>query len=50
MVLYFKISVTIIGMFLGVFYPLTNFLRGKGFAPSPVGEVWEGGLIIKIQS
>jgi len=31
-----------------LFYPLSNFPHGgKVLTPSPVGEGWEGGLIIK---
>jgi hypothetical protein len=39
--------VTIILILLVDFYPLSNFPQGGNvFTPSPVGEGWEGGLII----
>ena len=49
--LYFSISVTNLMMFLIDFNPLSNFPHGgKVFAPSPMGEGWDGGLIIYEQN
>jgi len=32
------------------FYPLSNFPQGgKVFTPSPLGEGWEGGKILKTE-
>jgi len=47
-IFYLRISVTNILVFYIILYSLFNFPHGgKVFTPSPVGEGWEGGLIIK---